>query len=460
MPALAVADALRARGAEVGFIGARGASASGRVREAGYAEDLIPLRGLVRRVSLRNLWALLLAAAAVAARDAPAGEAAARRGGGRGELRRRAGGARGLAHAPSRAADGGRLPPRRGQPPRGAPGATGRAGLPAAGPRRAEVRGHRPPGEPGGGRGHAHRGAAGLRDPARRHRPPRGGRQPGRPQPEHGRGRGLRRRAAAGRDARGRPGPARRDARGPGGPRRPTAATGSWDGSTTCPRPSRRPTWWCRARAGRSSSSPPSGGPRSWCPTPTPRPITRRRTPGGWRRPGRPWCCPTPSAPASACGRWWAPSWPTGGAWRPWPTRPARWAGPDAADRVAEEALGLARGGRRRRGAPRRGVAAPMSGPRPIHLVGIGGAGMSGLARLAGRRRLPRERHRPRGLAHARGAAGRRASTPARARGRRPPARRRGPGRLDGDRRRTTPSWTRPGGAACRCCTAPSCSPS
>ncbi len=65
MPALAVADALRARGAEVGFIGARGASASGRVREAGYAEDLIPLRGLVRRVSLRNLWALLLAAVAV-----------------------------------------------------------------------------------------------------------------------------------------------------------------------------------------------------------------------------------------------------------------------------------------------------------------------------------------------------------------------------------------------------------
>jgi UDP-N-acetylglucosamine--N-acetylmuramyl-(pentapeptide) pyrophosphoryl-undecaprenol N-acetylglucosamine transferase len=65
MPALAVADALRARGAEVGFIGARGASASGRVREAGYAEDLIPLRGLVRRLSLRNLWALVLAAAAV-----------------------------------------------------------------------------------------------------------------------------------------------------------------------------------------------------------------------------------------------------------------------------------------------------------------------------------------------------------------------------------------------------------
>jgi UDP-N-acetylglucosamine--N-acetylmuramyl-(pentapeptide) pyrophosphoryl-undecaprenol N-acetylglucosamine transferase len=65
MPALAVADALRARGAEVAFIGARGTGASGRVRAAGYPEDLIPLRGFVRRLSLRNLWAVGLAALAV-----------------------------------------------------------------------------------------------------------------------------------------------------------------------------------------------------------------------------------------------------------------------------------------------------------------------------------------------------------------------------------------------------------
>ena len=64
MPALAVADALRARGAEVGFIGVRGTGASGRVREAGYREDQIPMRGLVRRLSLRNLWAVALAVAA------------------------------------------------------------------------------------------------------------------------------------------------------------------------------------------------------------------------------------------------------------------------------------------------------------------------------------------------------------------------------------------------------------
>lgn len=65
MPALAVAEALRERGAEVSFIGARGASASGRVRAAGYAEDLIPLRGLARRPTPRNLWALTLAALSI-----------------------------------------------------------------------------------------------------------------------------------------------------------------------------------------------------------------------------------------------------------------------------------------------------------------------------------------------------------------------------------------------------------
>ena len=64
MPALAVADALRARGAEVSFIGVSGTGASGVVRGAGYHEDSIPLRGLARRFTLRNLWALALAAAA------------------------------------------------------------------------------------------------------------------------------------------------------------------------------------------------------------------------------------------------------------------------------------------------------------------------------------------------------------------------------------------------------------
>ncbi|MGD9696853.1 MAG: glycosyltransferase [Thermoleophilia bacterium] len=65
MPALAVADALRARGAEVGFVGARGSGASAVVATAGYREDTIPLRGLVRRLSPRNLTAVILAGLAV-----------------------------------------------------------------------------------------------------------------------------------------------------------------------------------------------------------------------------------------------------------------------------------------------------------------------------------------------------------------------------------------------------------
>lgn len=64
MPALAVADALRARGAEVRFIGARGKGASGAVAAAGYGEDVIPLRGFARRLTPANLWTLVLAALA------------------------------------------------------------------------------------------------------------------------------------------------------------------------------------------------------------------------------------------------------------------------------------------------------------------------------------------------------------------------------------------------------------
>ena len=65
VPALAVADALRARGAEVAFVGARGASASGRVAAAGYPEDQIPLRGLQRRLSLRNVRTVFTTVVAV-----------------------------------------------------------------------------------------------------------------------------------------------------------------------------------------------------------------------------------------------------------------------------------------------------------------------------------------------------------------------------------------------------------
>ena len=65
MPALAVASALRARGAEVGFIASGRGAAAGLVAAAGFPEERVPMRGLERRITLRNLAALGLAAAAV-----------------------------------------------------------------------------------------------------------------------------------------------------------------------------------------------------------------------------------------------------------------------------------------------------------------------------------------------------------------------------------------------------------
>src|SRR2546423_5158389 len=64
VPALAVADALRAEGAEVAFIGAGRAEAQ-MVPAAGYALERISVEGLSRSSPLRALRALLRAAAAV-----------------------------------------------------------------------------------------------------------------------------------------------------------------------------------------------------------------------------------------------------------------------------------------------------------------------------------------------------------------------------------------------------------
>lgn len=67
VPALAVADALRAEGAEVAFLGARGRAEAAMVPAAGYEIDLLDLRGLDRRNPVRAAGALRLAAAAVPA---------------------------------------------------------------------------------------------------------------------------------------------------------------------------------------------------------------------------------------------------------------------------------------------------------------------------------------------------------------------------------------------------------
>ena len=67
VPALAVADALRASGADVSFIGAAERSEAELVPAAGYEIDFLRVRGLDRRNPLRAVAALGLAARAVPA---------------------------------------------------------------------------------------------------------------------------------------------------------------------------------------------------------------------------------------------------------------------------------------------------------------------------------------------------------------------------------------------------------
>lgn len=65
MPALALAEELRDRGIDVSFVGVGGRAGSGIPARHGYPEDHVPLRGFERRISLRNIWAVVLAALAV-----------------------------------------------------------------------------------------------------------------------------------------------------------------------------------------------------------------------------------------------------------------------------------------------------------------------------------------------------------------------------------------------------------
>lgn len=65
MPALALAEELRDRGAHVSFVGVGGRAGSGIPARHGFPEDHVPLRGFDRRLSLRNIGALALAAVAV-----------------------------------------------------------------------------------------------------------------------------------------------------------------------------------------------------------------------------------------------------------------------------------------------------------------------------------------------------------------------------------------------------------
>lgn len=65
VPALAVADALRASGAEVSFLGTRDRAEARLVPEAGYEIDFLDVRGLDRRNPVRAAGAVMRAVAAV-----------------------------------------------------------------------------------------------------------------------------------------------------------------------------------------------------------------------------------------------------------------------------------------------------------------------------------------------------------------------------------------------------------
>ena len=74
MPAIAIADALRERHAEVSFLGTRDRAEADLVPAAGYEIDFLDVRGLDRRNPLRAVRALGLAAAAVPAAGRLLGE--------------------------------------------------------------------------------------------------------------------------------------------------------------------------------------------------------------------------------------------------------------------------------------------------------------------------------------------------------------------------------------------------
>lgn len=65
MPALAVAEALRERSADVAFVTASGRAGTGIAAAQGFPEDSIPLQGFRRRLSLSNLRTVWMAAMAV-----------------------------------------------------------------------------------------------------------------------------------------------------------------------------------------------------------------------------------------------------------------------------------------------------------------------------------------------------------------------------------------------------------
>ena len=295
VPALAVADALRDRGAEVSFLGARGRLEAELVPAAGYEIDLLRVRGMDRRSPLKAAAAAALATAAV-----PAARTALRRRqaevvmGGGGYVAGPAGLAA-LSAAPAAGADRGRPPP-------------GLANRLLARRARRVCLAFPIPGREGGrylvtGRpvpaailaADRDGGAPPLRDRAGRPLPARLRRQPGRPLDQPLRARRLRRGRRRGLEARLPRHPDRGPPRLPAGPRSgwtpPARSSDTRCSSTSRRSPTRLPpaTSCSPARAARCSSSRPRAGRRSSSPTRTRRPTTKTPTRPGWPRRARRW---------------------------------------------------------------------------------------------------------------------------------------------------------------------------
>ena len=147
VPAMAVADELRASGAEVSFLGTRERIEAELVPAAGYEIDFIKVRGIDRRNPLRGRRRRARGARRGAAPPAGAARARGRRGDGRRRLRRRAGRARRGDDAAPRSSSP--RPTATSASPTGCSPAARRARLPRLPDRRARGRplpGHRPAG--------------------------------------------------------------------------------------------------------------------------------------------------------------------------------------------------------------------------------------------------------------------------------------------------------------------------
>ena len=216
VPAIAVADALRAEGAEVSFLGTRERAEADLVPAAGYQIDYLRVSGFDRRNPLKAAVAAWRAVARDARRAAHAHPAPSGRRAGWRRIRGRAGRPRRGQDRGATRADRGRQPSRPRQPAARAPRQPRLPLLPDPGQGWRSLRGHRETRAACRPRGGPDRRQAPLRDPGAGGLRDRRRRQPGRTLDQPGRVRRVHsaRAGPSSRSRRAALGPARRGAAG------------------------------------------------------------------------------------------------------------------------------------------------------------------------------------------------------------------------------------------------------